>query len=94
MTDADRLQIAEGRYDRDDHLFKLILFPILATTFAFSEEVLQVCTTVHVLTDHGDTESVVHSLVEVVPEKLQHIRVTLHLEQLHCFFLYTAAKSS
>ena len=88
MADADRLQIAEGRDDGDNHLLELLLLPECTALFALAEHVLQVGATVHVLANHGDSVCVIHRLVKVVAKELEYVRVTLHLVQLHCFFLF------
>ena len=50
---------------------------------------LQICSTIHIFTDHSYAIGVVHRLVEVVAEKLEHVWMTLHFEKLNGFFLYT-----
>ena len=80
MAYADRLQVAERGDNTDNHFLQFVLLPVGACTFPLTEHVFQVGATVHVLTDHGDAVRVVHRLVEVVPEKLEHVRVALHLK--------------
>jgi hypothetical protein len=54
---------------------------------ALSEEVLEICSAVHILADHRNPVSVVHRFIEVVAVKLKHVGMGLDLEQLYGFFL-------
>ena len=63
------------------------MFPEGALLLPLSEKVLQVGATVHVLADHGDSVGVIHCLVKIVSEELEHIGVALNLVELNCFFL-------
>ena len=87
MTDTHRLQVAQCGNNADDHFLELLLVPESASGFPFTEHVFEVGPIVHMFTYHGDSISVIHRLIEVITIELEDIRVTLHLEKLHSFFL-------
>ena len=70
MADSHGLQVAERRYNANNHLFKLVLLPERARSLPLSEHVLQVRSAVHVLADHRDAERVIHGFIEVIAEEL------------------------
>ena len=87
MTDANTLQISQWADDWYNHLFELFLFPEYILLLSLAEHVLQILSWFHILTDHGDSECVVHSFVEVIAVKLKNIGMSLYFEKLYCFFL-------
>ena len=88
MADAHGLQIAERGDDADDHFLDLVLLPESAGSLALAEHVLQVGPTVHVFAHHRDPKRVIHRLVEVVAEELQHVWMALNFKQLYSLLLF------
>ena len=88
MADTDRLQVAQRGNYADNHFLELLLAPKGASGFSFTEHVFEVGPIVHMLAYHGDSISVVHCLIEVISIELEDIRMALHFEQLHGFFLF------
>ena len=88
MADSHRLQIAQRRYNANDHFLQFILLPESTRSFTLAEHMFQVCATVHILADHRNSERIVHSLVEIIAEKLEYIGVALDLKELNSFLLF------
>ena len=88
MADTHRLQVAQRGDNADDHFLELFLIPEGTSGFSFTKHVFEVGPIVHMLANHGDSISIVHCLIEVISIELEDIRMALHFEQLHGFFLF------
>ena len=88
VTNTYWLKVGESTDNGDNDLLHFILLPEKVLLLAFAEQVFKVSPTVHVLAHHSNSVSVIHCFIKVIPVELKYVRVTLHLAELYCFFLY------